>query len=187
LWSLPAKDNLEINRLCNGRCQQDSKNAQPDRAPQAVADNCGMIWFATVRLLACAACTLLWFIGSKQPFQRRDCKHQQEDGIAHQPQLVKGPVRDSAWYNGSRQSVKHKTPPGIAPAGDHQQQTSHCQNEGRTEYRSAGTFDMMTPLRISHHKQTGQALILQIAPDKLSKLRWDVLPSCVSPDVCNVP
>src|SRR5436190_3019220 len=96
LWSLSAKDNLEINRLCNGRCQQDSKNAQPDRAPQAVADNCGMIWFAPVRLPACAACILLWFIGSKQPFQRRDCKHQQEDGIAHQPQLVKGPVRDSA-------------------------------------------------------------------------------------------
>src|SRR5215831_978509 len=76
LWSFPAEGNLEINGLCNGRCQQDYKKAESDWARQPVAENCATMWFVTVRFFACSACTLFWFIGSKQPFQRWDCKHQ---------------------------------------------------------------------------------------------------------------
>src|SRR5260370_7927438 len=115
LSSFTPESDLEIDSLCNGRCQQNSKKAKSDGARQALRSNCGPIRLARLRSVACAACTLLWFVATKQPFQRRNCKHQQEDSIAHQPQLVKRPVRNNAWHNENRQPVDHKTPPSTPP------------------------------------------------------------------------
>src|ERR1700751_3669166 len=52
LWSFPPESDLEIDSLCNGPCQQDSKNAESYWGRQALRSNWGQMRAATVRLPA---------------------------------------------------------------------------------------------------------------------------------------
>src|SRR5439155_16447464 len=78
LRSFSTEGKLKVNRLCNRRCQQDSKKTEFDWARQAMVHRCVTIWFATVRFLTCTALTLLCLTGSKQPFELWDCKLEQQ-------------------------------------------------------------------------------------------------------------
>src|SRR4051812_38142955 len=117
-----------------------------------MANKSGILWFVIVCYVGFVACAVLWISGCKQPFESWNCEHKQEDGVAHQPRLVKGPIRDSAWHNRYRHPIQHKTPPRIAPtASQNHQKTRCCENERGKKHRSARTFDMMRPMRISRH------------------------------------
>src|SRR5437667_12862568 len=91
---------------------------------------------------------------------------------------------DRAWQDRNREPIDDKTPPRLTPAADNDEcQTKHRQNEDRKKYRPARTLHVMARMVVARQKQSGQALIFQVALDKLVR---SFRPRYARPDVGNL-
>ena len=92
---------------------------------------------------------------------------------------------DRAWQDGSREPKDaQNASQGSRPAADNDEpQTKHREDEGRKKHRSARALHVVARMVVACQKQSGQALIFQVTPDKLI---CSFLPRDARPDVGNL-